>query len=95
MKITKTRLKEIILEEIDSMDETLSPMDFSAGRDPDVSRPPDMAGPAVDPEPEGPTISNFRDLFDKILSAPGGKLSLSKADTTILAGLIAQRNLQE
>ena len=64
MKITKARLKEIIKEEMQK--ETLSPMDFSAGRDPAVSlgssglEPfPDLAATAT---PDTPGHDHFTAL---------------------------------
>ena len=89
MKITKTRLKEIIKEEVAAMDETVSPMDFSKGRDPDVSATPDMAPPSADAPPEEATITSLRDVFYRILNSPDGTLTLDKKDATMLAGLIA------
>ena len=97
MKITIDRLKKIILEEIEKVERT----DEALGLPPGTPRLP-MPGPGPEltkSEPENvedePSITNFSDLFAKILNAPGGKLNLNKADTTVLAGLIAQRNLKE
>ena len=98
MKVTVSRLKEIIKEELQK--ETLSPMDFSAGRDPAVSQTPDMMrAPGPDPTPEEPAISSLQSLFYAILHSPDKRLSatveLSERESSLLAGMIAQSNPQE
>ena len=89
MKITKARLKQIIMEEVSAMDETTSPLDFSKGRDPDVSVTPDMAPEPSEMPPEDASISSLKDVFYRILNSPDGTLTLDKKDATMLAGLIA------
>tara|TARA_Y100000114_G_C11739386_1_gene318051 strand:+ start:597 stop:881 length:285 start_codon:yes stop_codon:yes gene_type:complete len=93
MKITIDRLKEIILEEIEiseGVEEVLVP---KGTKRMSMMSPVDMKKGA--PEPDEASFSNFAELFSKIMDAPGGKLSLSKADTKALASMIAQRNLKE
>ena len=98
MKVTVSRLKEIIKEELQK--ETLSPMDFSAGRDPEVSQTPDMmTGTTPPPAPEEPAISSLESLFYAILHSPDKRLSatveLDERESALLAGMIAQANPQE
>ena len=98
MKVTVSRLKEIIKEELQK--ETLSPVDFSAGRDPAVSQTPDMMpNPGMEPEGAEPTITSLEALFYSILRHPEDRLSatvdLDKSESTLLAGLIARANPQE
>ena len=98
MKVTVSRLKEIIKEELQK--ETLSPMDFSAGRDPAVSQTPDMmSGPAMEPEGDEAVVSSLEALFYSILHSPEKRLSatveLDERESTLLAGLIARANPQE
>ena len=98
MKVTVSRLKEIIKEELQK--ETLSPMDFSAGRDPAVSRTPDMMpNPGMEPEGDEAVVSNLEALFYSILHNPEKRLSatveLDERESTLLAGLIARGNPQE
>ena len=98
MKVTVSRLKEIIKEELQK--ETLSPVDFSAGRDPAVSQTPDMMpNPGMEPEAPEPTITSLEALFYSILRSPERRLSatveLDESESTLLAGLIARANPQE
>ncbi len=98
MKVTVSRLKEIIKEELQK--ETLSPMDFSAGRDPEVSQTPDMMpNPGMEPEDAESTITNLDALFTSILRSPERRLSanveLDETQSMLLASLIAKANPQE
>tara|TARA_R110002020_G_scaffold414745_1_gene624208 strand:+ start:662 stop:958 length:297 start_codon:yes stop_codon:yes gene_type:complete len=98
MKVTVSRLKEIIKEELQK--ETLSPMDFSAGRDPAVSQTPDMMKPPeTELTSEEPAISSLQSLFYAILHSPDKRLSatveLSEEESSLLAGMLAQANPQE
>ena len=98
MKVTVSRLKEIIKEELQK--ETLSPVDFSAGRDPAVSQTPDMMrGSPPEAAPDEPAISSLESLFYAILHSPDKRLSatveLDERESTLLAGLIARANPQE
>ena len=98
MKVTVSRLKEIIKEELQK--ETLSPIDFSTGRDPAVSQTPDMMpSPGTDTESIDPTITNLDALFNSILRSPEKRLSanveLDKIQSMLLASLIAKVNPQE
>lgn len=98
MKITVDRLKEIILEEIDKaeqVDENVLGLPPGTPRMPMPGPGPSMADPELEEPEEEITINNFSDVFAKILNSPDGGLSLSKRDATMLAGLIAQRNLKE
>ena len=98
MKVTVSRLKEIIKEELQK--ETLSPMDFSAGRDPAVSQTPDMMpNPGMEPEGDESVITSLEALFYSILRSPEKRLSatveLDERESTLLASLIARANPQE
>tara|TARA_R110002110_G_scaffold200858_1_gene411578 strand:- start:200 stop:475 length:276 start_codon:yes stop_codon:yes gene_type:complete len=87
MKITKSKLKEIIKEEVAGMEEPASPrMNITPGIPP--VRPGEPPPPETAP-PEDTPIKSLKDVFHKILNSPDGTLTLNKSDATMLAGLIA------
>jgi hypothetical protein len=95
MKITIDRLKEIILEEIDKTDQTNENVLGLPPGTPRMAMSNPGTAPSVPEEPEEEmTIDSFEDVFKKIMDSPDGSLSLSKEDATILAGLIAKKNLK-